>query len=71
MLAKTFGSAVQGVDARTIMIEVSVEQGLRFYMTGLPDNAIKESQHRIESALKSYAYKMPREKTVVNGCTPR
>src|SRR5690242_19264524 len=66
MLAKTFGSAVQGVDARTIMVEVSVEQGLRFYMTGLPDSAIKESQHRIESALKSYEYWMPRQKTVVN-----
>ena len=66
MLAKTFGSAVQGVDARTIMIEVSVEKGIRFYMTGLPDNAIKESQHRVESALKSYKYRMPREKTVVN-----
>jgi magnesium chelatase family protein len=66
MLAKTFGSAVQGVDARTIMVEVSVEKGVRFYMTGLPDNAIKESQHRVESAIKSYKYWMPRKKTVVN-----
>jgi magnesium chelatase family protein len=66
MLAKTFGSAVQGVDARTIMVEVSVEQGIKFHMTGLPDNAIKESQHRIESAIKNYQYYMPRVKTVVN-----
>jgi magnesium chelatase family protein len=66
MLAKTFGSAVQGVDARTIMVEVSVEQGIKFHMTGLPDNAIKESQHRVESALKNYKYYMPRTKTVVN-----
>ena len=66
MLAKTFGSAVHGVDARTIMVEVNVGQGLRFFMSGLPDNAIKESQHRIESALKNFKYFMPREKTVVN-----
>ncbi|MFZ6010701.1 MAG: YifB family Mg chelatase-like AAA ATPase [Bacteroidota bacterium] len=66
MLAKTFGSAVHGVNARTIMVEVSVEQGTRFFMSGLPDNAIKESQHRIEAALKTGKYFMPRKKTVVN-----
>ena len=66
MVAKTYGGAVHGVDARTIMVEVSVDQGLRFYMSGLPDNAIKESQHRVESALKGAAYFMPRKKTVVN-----
>ena len=66
MLAKTFGSAVHGVDARTILIEVNVGQGTRFYMSGLPDNALKESQLRIESALKNWKYFMPRERTVVN-----
>jgi len=66
MLAKTFGGAVHGVDARIIMVEVNVGQGTRFFMSGLPDNAIKESQHRIESALKNARFFMPREKTVVN-----
>ncbi|HET9487070.1 MAG TPA: YifB family Mg chelatase-like AAA ATPase, partial [Chryseosolibacter sp.] len=66
MLAKTFGSAVHGVDARTIMVEVSVDQGLKFFMSGLPDNAIKESQHRVESAIKSCGFFMPRKKTVIN-----
>ena len=66
MLAKTFGSAVHGVNARTISVEVNVGQGLRFFMSGLPDNAVKESQHRVEAALKSYNYFMPRKKTVVN-----
>ncbi|HYG19583.1 MAG TPA: YifB family Mg chelatase-like AAA ATPase [Ohtaekwangia sp.] len=66
MVAKTYGGAVHGVDARTIMVEVSVGQGLRFYMSGLPDNAVKESQHRVESALRTAKYFMPREKTVVN-----
>lgn len=66
MLAKTFGSAVHGVNARTISVEVNVDQGLRFFMSGLPDNAVKESQHRVEAALKSCNYYMPRKKTVVN-----
>jgi magnesium chelatase family protein len=66
MVAKTYGGAVHGVDARTIMVEVSVGQGTRFYMSGLPDNAVKESQHRVESALKSAGFFMPRNKTVVN-----
>ncbi len=66
MLAKTFGSAVHGVSARTISVEVNVDQGLRFFMSGLPDNAVKESQHRVEAALKSSKYYMPRKKTVVN-----
>lgn len=66
MVAKTFGGAVHGVDARTIMVEVSVGQGTRFFMSGLPDSAVKESQHRVESALKSAKYFMPRNKTVVN-----
>ena len=66
MLAKTFGSAVHGVNARTILVEVNVTQGLKFFLSGLPDNAVKESQHRVEAALKSFGYFMPREKTVVN-----
>jgi len=66
MVAKTFGGAVHGVDARTIMVEVSVGQGTKFFMSGLPDNAVKESQHRVESALKSSGFFMPRNKTVVN-----
>jgi magnesium chelatase family protein len=65
-LAKTFGGAVHGVDARIIMVEVSVGQGTRFFMSGLPDSAVKESQHRVESALKSGGFFMPRKKTVVN-----
>lgn len=66
MLAKTFGSAVHGVDARTITIEVTVAQGTRFFMSGLPDSAVKESEHRVESSLKSFNFFMPRKKTVVN-----
>ncbi|MEQ9300370.1 MAG: YifB family Mg chelatase-like AAA ATPase [Cyclobacteriaceae bacterium] len=66
MLAKSFGSAVHGVDANTITIEVNVGQGTKFYMVGLPDSAVKESEQRVESAIKFFGYHMPRQKVVVN-----
>ncbi|PCH91757.1 MAG: magnesium chelatase [Bacteroidetes bacterium] len=66
MLVKTYGSAVSGIDAFTITIEVNIGQGINFYMVGLPDNAVKESQQRIESALKNVGYKLPGKKTVIN-----
>jgi magnesium chelatase family protein len=66
MLIRTFGSAVHGVNAYTITIEVNVTPGTRYYLVGLPDNAIKESEQRIESALKQHGYRMPRQKVVVN-----
>jgi len=66
MLAKLYSSAVFGVDAATITIEVNVGQGLKFFVVGLPDNAVKESQHRIEAALKNSGYRMPGNKTIVN-----
>ena len=67
MLIKTFGSAVYGVNAITIAVEVDVNnQGKHYYIVGLPDNAIKESLQRVESAIKSNRYYMPRTKLVVN-----
>ncbi len=66
MLVKTYGSAVFGVDALTITIEVSVGSGNKYFMVGLPDNAVKESLHRVESAIQTAGYRMPRQKIVVN-----
>ena len=67
MLVKTFGSAVYGVEAITITIEVNVSGGnLNYYIVGLPDNAVKESLQRIESAIKTNNYDMPRTRLVVN-----
>ncbi|SMD34217.1 magnesium chelatase family protein [Reichenbachiella faecimaris] len=66
MLAKTFGSAVYGVDAHIITIEANVIAGTKFFMVGLPDSAVKESEHRVESALKQNGYFMPRQKVIVN-----
>ena len=66
MLVKTFGSAVYGVDAITITVEVNVMKGKNYFIVGLPDNAIKESLQRVESALKTNGYLMPRIKLLVN-----
>jgi len=66
MLVRTFGSAVYGVNAVTITIEVNVSSGVGYYLVGLPDNAVKESHERIETALKNNHFKMPRYKVVIN-----
>ncbi len=66
MLVKTYGSAVQGVHAITITIEVNIDQGINFFLVGLPDNAVKESHQRIEAALKNNGYKIPGKKVVIN-----
>jgi magnesium chelatase family protein len=66
MLVKTFGSAVFGVNALTITVEVSIGGGNKYHIVGLPDNAIKESLRRIESAVQTAGFKMPRQKIVVN-----
>jgi len=66
MLVKTFGSAVYGVEAITITIEVNVLGGSNYYIVGLPDNAVKESLQRVESSVKSNGYFMPRTKLVVS-----
>jgi magnesium chelatase family protein len=66
MMVKTFGSAVYGVEAITISVEVNVMDGKFYYIVGLPDNAVKESIQRVESAIKSNGYFMPRTKLVVN-----
>ena len=66
MSVTAYGAAVSGVDAHLITIEVNVIQGTRFFMVGLPDNAVKESEQRIDSAFKENGYYIPRLKTVVN-----
>ncbi len=67
MIVKTYGSAVQGVEAISIVIEVNVApKGTQFYIVGLPDSAVKESERRIESAILNIGFKFPRFRTVVN-----
>jgi len=71
MLVKTYAGAVEGVDARTITIEVNaggnVAAGkIGYYLVGLPDNAVREGYQRIESAIKSTGFKLPRVKIIIN-----
>lgn len=66
MLVKIFGSAVFGVEATTITVEVNIDNGVGYHLVGLPDNAIKESSYRIAAALKNNGYNMPGKKITIN-----
>ncbi len=66
MLVKTYAAAVQGVNALVVTIEVNCSQGIKFFLVGLPDNAVKESHERIISAVRVNGYKFPSQQVVVN-----
>ncbi|MGB0933533.1 MAG: YifB family Mg chelatase-like AAA ATPase [Lishizhenia sp.] len=66
MLVKTYGSAVFGIDARTITIEVNIARGINFHLVGLPDSAIKESQQRIKAALSNNDFNYPGKEITIN-----
>ena len=66
MLVKTFGSAVFGIDATTITVEVNIDKGAGYHLVGLPDSAVREGYQRIEAAIQNNGLKMTRKKIVVN-----
>ena len=66
MLKKVFGSAVFGVEATTVTVEVNVDSGIGYHLVGLPDNAIKESNFRIAAALQNNGFKIPGKKIIIN-----
>jgi len=66
MLIKAFSSSIQGIRAILISIEVNITQGIRFFIVGLADHAIRESQQRIESALTNNGFDWPRFRVVIN-----
>lgn len=66
MLTKIYGSAVFGVEATTITVEVNIDKGIGYHLVGLPDNAIKESNYRIAAALQNNGYKIPGKKITIN-----
>lgn len=66
MLIKTYGSAVFGVNAATITIEVNVDRGAQLAIVGLPDSAIKEAQQRIRAALSNSGYELPIRNITIN-----
>ncbi|WP_336665021.1 YifB family Mg chelatase-like AAA ATPase [Elizabethkingia meningoseptica] len=66
MLVKVYGSAIHGISAREITVEVNIDKGVGYHLVGLPDNAIKESSHRISAALKNVGYKLPGKRITIN-----
>ena len=66
MLVKTYGSAVYGITATTVTVETNITPGVNFFLVGLPDNAVKESEKRIDAALRNNHYKMPGKSIVIN-----
>lgn len=66
MLVKLFSAALQGIDATVVTIEVNSSRGIKFFLVGLPDSAVKESHERIISALQVNGYKFPTCQIVVN-----
>ncbi|MDE5439772.1 YifB family Mg chelatase-like AAA ATPase [Elizabethkingia meningoseptica] len=66
MLVKVYGSAIHGISAREITVEVNIDKGVGYHLVGLPDNAIKESSHRISAALKNVGYRLPGKRITIN-----
>ena len=66
MLVKTYGAAISGIDAITVTVEVNISVGIKFFIVGLPDNAVKESEHRMESAIAISGWKWPGKQIVIN-----
>lgn len=66
MLVKTYGSAIIGVNALTVTVEVNICSGVGFSMVGLPDSAVKESTQRITSAFEQTGYRIPGKKIIIN-----
>ena len=66
MLVKVYTAALQGIDATIVTIEVNSSRGIKFFLVGLPDSAVKESHERIISALQVNGYKFPSRQIVVN-----
>jgi magnesium chelatase family protein len=70
MLVKTYGSAVYGISATTVTVEVNISGGVNFLIVGLPDSAVKESQQRVHAALSNNGYRVPTGKSIVVNMAP-
>lgn len=66
MLVKTFCAAVNGLEVTTITIEVSLNRGVMYHLTGLGDEAVKESKDRIAAAMQYSGYRFPVADITVN-----
>ena len=67
MLAKVLSSAVIGIDAFLVEVEVDIVAGLpNFTTVGLPEAAVKESKERVKAAVKNSGYAFPDDRITVN-----
>ena len=66
MLRKVYCASCRGLEVTTVTVEVEVSDGICFYLVGLADNAVKESQQRIGAALARYGYRIPGKKIIIN-----
>lgn len=66
MLGNVYCACCDGLNVSVITVEVSVEEGVNFFLVGLPDSAVKESQQRIANALSVYGYRIPGRRIVNN-----
>ncbi len=67
MIAKILSSAVIGIDARLIEVEVDIAAGLPVFTTvGLPETAVKESKERVKAAITNSGYAFPNDRITVN-----
>jgi magnesium chelatase family protein len=66
MLIKTFCAAVNGLEVTTVTIEVSITRGVQFHLTGLGDEAVRESRDRIAAALQYNGFKFPIADITIN-----
>ena len=66
MLSRIYCAACKGIDVTTVTVEVDISEGISFHLVGLADNAVKESQQRIASALEKIGYRIPGKKIVIN-----
>ncbi|TNE53976.1 MAG: ATP-binding protein [Bacteroidetes bacterium] len=66
MLVKTYSAALHGIEAYTVTIEVNIARGINFFLVGLPDNAVRESQQRIKAALKNNDLHFPGKEITIN-----
>ena len=66
MLVKVYGASVQGLSAIPVTIEVNAARGIKFYLVGLPDNAVRESHERIVAAVENSGFRFPSKQFVIN-----
>ncbi|HEY0976451.1 MAG TPA: YifB family Mg chelatase-like AAA ATPase [Flavobacteriales bacterium] len=70
MIVKNFGCAVFGVNATLVTVETDIGKGTKFFMVGLPDNAVKESHQRVGAAIKNIGMHMPRGREITVNLAP-